>query len=1062
MARPSGIWGETRVQERAVIHISAKLIIVWVAIFLAAGWISAQGQSPTPPHEIEFASEFSSLGNEAARSQPLIHLHAQALYVDIEWGMLVVRDASGTAFLTINKHSPPLQSGDILDITGRVVPASGAPIITDMKIRALGRAQVSAPPKVSMASLGAAKFNGQFIETEGTLQAHPPEYDRVSYTLVDGPFKVQIIIPSSNASALANILEARVSVRAVKGAYTDPKTGAASFRLWVPEISDVMLEDQEWHGPFALPVIHIGQIQAPANASQANRPVHVKGTLVWAGVTGVVLANGPSSIYAELGDHLDGPIGSEIEIVGFPEQHDGTVYLRDCLMGKPGSVVLDLGRPREISPHTASLNSYAGTAVRISGRLVGQSTVGKDYLFTLDRDGVPIKLLIPGTAPKEQFLTISPGTEVECRGVLRLQPQKTGPPQIEILANSPSDLLVKTGLRTNWKLFIAILLVLVAIGVVLWIVQMRRALHVNTIQIRSQLEHEAQIESQYRRLFERNLAGVFTWNPLGEILDCNLAFARMVGYDEPAKVIGKSYCSFNTDLASCSLEAILGRGTRAQETEVKKADGSLVYLLEHTTYVDSPGAPYLETMALDISESRRAKLALQNARDAAHRESLRDALTGLPNRRHFIQAIKEELEASDNATSAVAVLFIDLNGFKAVNDTLGHNAGDEVLREVASRMAAELGSRGTLCRMGGDEFAVILRYCDTSSSPVQIAESLQACMIQPFPASGTQVAVSASIGISSYPQTASDDTTLLRQADSAMYIAKRSGANVVVVYTPDVGSEREEHNQLLTELKMAVARGEIHLEYQPEYELQTGQLMRFEALARWTSPVLGKVPPNKFIPVAEESGMMIDIGAHILEMACRDAVAWNAASGQRIPVAVNVSSIQLRGESFVESVLEIARRTGLDPTLLELEMTESITLNSHERAVGILTELRNAGVKLALDDFGTGYSSLSYLGDLPFDRLKIDRSFLRKADLGHGVPALLNAVLSVAHALSMAVVVEGVETVEELEFVTLIGADEVQGFLTGRPSSDPQRVIAEETIFATRVTAPAKAPRRIA
>jgi diguanylate cyclase (GGDEF)-like protein len=359
-------------------------------------------------------------------------------------------------------------------------------------------------------------------------------------------------------------------------------------------------------------------------------------------------------------------------------------------------------------------------------------------------------------------------------------------------------------------------------------------------------------------------------------------------------------------------------------------------------------------MALDISESRQDKIALQNARDAAHRESLRDALTGLPNRRHFIQAIKDEIEACDKAISAVAVLFIDLNGFKAVNDTLGHNAGDEVLRQVALRMAEKLEPGSTLCRMGGDEFAVIMRYCDISPSPVQVAESLRASLSEPMDASGTRVAVGASIGISTYPLLASDDTTLLRQADSAMYIAKRSGANMIVVYTPEVGSEREEQNQLLTELKMAVQRGEIYLEYQPEYETKTGRLMRFAALARWTNPVLGNVSPAKFIPIAEESGLIVDIGTHILETACGAACAWNAETGRKVPVAVNVSSIQFRRESFVESVLEITRRTGLDPSLLELEMTESITLNSRDRAVGTLTELRKAGVRLALDDFGTG------------------------------------------------------------------------------------------------------------
>lgn len=1016
-----------------------------MALFLLAVCGSA---ATCQTREIHTTAEMVALGNQKAAHGPPVHLRAEVTFSDFDWHTLFVRDSTGPIFVLTDTTSVRTHPGDLVDIQGIAAPGAVAPIVTHPKIRILGHGSLKATAKIPVISVESGTYDSQVVETEGVLRPGPPVWNHLNYTLADGQNAVSVFIPSKDNAALDKFLGSRVQVRGVVGTVTDDQNHAIGWRLLVTGPAQVVPEQPDWAGSFALPFTPIAQVQMPAANSRFDPPIHVKGTVVWKGTTGVVIANGSASIYADFPGSFDATVGSTIEIAGYPRQHDGVVELRDSLLRKVDAPIVNLGEPQQVSAHDGSVASHAGRMVRISGRFVSQAPIGKDYLFTLDDDGKYIKLLIPGSVLDNQLPTISPGTEVVCRGVLRIQQQKTGP-QIEILAARPSDLLVKPPARISGKKLLAALLLAAVLGVVLWIVQLRRSLRAQTILIRSQLEHEVRIESRYRRLFERNVAGVFTRTPMGEIIDCNSAFARMLGYEETSEVIGRNYFSLRVHVDSQSLETVRESGSRGQETALKQADGTIIYLMEHTICVDSESAPYFETVALDISESRRDKIALQNARDAAHRESLKDALTGLPNRRYFAGAVKKEIESAHSTPSCLAVFYIDLDGFKAVNDTMGHTVGDQVLRQVALRLVRTLGSKGSLCRIGGDEFAVILHYGENACTPEDTAKALLASLAEPFQAAHTMIAIGASVGISMFPLTASDDTSLLQQADSAMYIAKRSATNKIVIYTSDIGCELQEQNQLLAELKMAVSRDEIYLEYQPEYEVTTGRLVRFEALARWKNATLGSVSPGKFIPIAEESGLMVDIGKHILEMACRAAAAWNQGRERKIPVAVNVSSIQLRNDAYSEGVLETCRQAGLDPALLELEMTESITLDARERAGSILTELRNAGVKLALDDFGTGYSCLSYLGDLPFDRLKVDRSFLQKADLGRGVPALMNAVLSVAHALSMAVVVEGIETPDELEFVTAMGADEIQGFLLGRPSTDPVRVIEHDAASLT-------------
>jgi diguanylate cyclase (GGDEF)-like protein len=484
-----------------------------------------------------------------------------------------------------------------------------------------------------------------------------------------------------------------------------------------------------------------------------------------------------------------------------------------------------------------------------------------------------------------------------------------------------------------------------------------------------------------------------------------------------------------------------GGAVNGLETSLLNCNGQKLALLENITRVEDESGVYFETIAADITQSKHDRIELRRARDAAQKQSEVDALTGLPNRRRFTQLVSQNIETRGVEKHPMALQFLDLDGFKEINDTYGHMVGDLLLKEVGERLRSLLRTGDELCRVGGDEFAILLTHSESVADPGKVALALLRGFEQPFRIADQQVRVSGSIGISSFPSPALDYTSLLHQADSAMYVAKRAGRNRALFYTEAIGNDAREKTLMLAELTGAVARNEIHLHFQPLFSSSTHGLVRFEALARWNNRALGAVSPAQFIPIAEESGLIIEIGAHILEMACRQAAAWNERTTQAIPVAVNVSAAQLRPESFVGEVLEILGRTGLPPNLLELEMTESIMLEDVQKCREALARLRGAGIGLALDDFGTGYSSLSYLPELPFDRLKIARSFLEMMHRGRGGEALIHAVISIAHNLRMSVVVEGIETQKELTFVQSIGADEMQGYLLGRPDPDPYAVI---------------------
>jgi diguanylate cyclase (GGDEF)-like protein len=429
------------------------------------------------------------------------------------------------------------------------------------------------------------------------------------------------------------------------------------------------------------------------------------------------------------------------------------------------------------------------------------------------------------------------------------------------------------------------------------------------------------------------------------------------------------------------------------------------------------------------------------ARDAELRlieQSRTDALTSLPNRRHLVEQLRHELARASREKRMIGLLYIDLDGFKLVNDSLGHGMGDLLLCQVATRFASRVRASDTLARLGGDEFTVILTALERPEDARQAADALIECLVQPFMIEGNQITVGASIGITTQCPSSTEDPDLLKQADNAMYAAKRSGKNRAVHFSAELGMVARERLTLENELRGAIGRHEIFVLYQPEFDLKSGSLVRFEALARWKHPHLGDISPATFIPIAEDSGLIHILGEFVMEQACRRCLTWQNLPGAPVQIAVNVSALQFNSEDFVDIVSSILNRTGLPPKLLQIELTESVMIGSLSHTRDKILRLRTLGVNVAIDDFGTGYSSLGYLSQLPFTALKIDRTFLNNRRPTPESITMVQSMIELGHKMGLRVIVEGIEEERQLEMIREMGADDAQGYLLGRPGADPE------------------------
>ncbi|MCJ2049337.1 putative bifunctional diguanylate cyclase/phosphodiesterase, partial [Methylobacterium sp. J-070] len=442
---------------------------------------------------------------------------------------------------------------------------------------------------------------------------------------------------------------------------------------------------------------------------------------------------------------------------------------------------------------------------------------------------------------------------------------------------------------------------------------------------------------------------------------------------------------------------------------------------------------------IDISARKAAEG--QIAHMARH-----DGLTDLPNRALFYERLEGRLADLSTDDGSCAVLCLDLDHFKAVNDSLGHLAGDALLRAVAHRIRVVLRAEDTVARLGGDEFAVLMRKVGDLRRVEALAERLIDAVRAPVSFGEQQMQVGLSIGIALAPAHGVDGETLFKRADLALYRAKAEGRNTYRVFEPAMDEVVAERRDLERDLRHAIEGGELTLYYQPQVTTSGGDLVGFEALVRWMHPERGLVPPNAFIPLAEETGLILALGEWVLRAACREAARWE----RPLKVAVNLSPHQFQQADLAERVLAILTETGLSPMRLELEITETVIINDMARALGILRRLKALGISIAMDDFGTGYSSLATLQAFPFDKIKIDRSFVGHVEGSPQAAVIVRAVLGLGRSLGMSVVAEGVETEEQMRFLAAEACDEAQGYLIGRPQ--PIERFAERVGAAERVT----------
>ncbi len=451
-----------------------------------------------------------------------------------------------------------------------------------------------------------------------------------------------------------------------------------------------------------------------------------------------------------------------------------------------------------------------------------------------------------------------------------------------------------------------------------------------------------------------------------------------------------------------------------------------------------------EISVTNLLEDENVRALVLNMRDVTERreledqlvhEAFHDTLTGLANRALFSDRLGQALQRRSSSEFRIAVLFLDLDGFKETNDSQGHAAGDAILVEVATRLVDAVRGEDTVARLGGDEFAILVRsvHDDEENNARNVADRIRAALAEPFSIDDQPVYIRASIGIAYADSGAEDVGQLLRNADLAMYRAKAEGEGGYVLYSPSMHADLVDKLQIAADMRRGLEQGQFELYYQAEVDMTSGAVLGFEALARWNHPERGLVPPANFIPLAESTGLIRPLGQWVLEEACRQAAAWSVTMGRAIGMAVNVSGHQLGQSDFLAVVRNSIEAAGIDPAQLCLEMTESVLMNDTEDVLSLLNELKAMGIRLAIDDFGTGYSSLSYLHRFPFDTLKIDRSFVERVTSPSGEATLARTIVQLGQGLGVTTVAEGLENPEQYEALRRIGCNVGQGFYISRP-----------------------------
>ena len=539
-------------------------------------------------------------------------------------------------------------------------------------------------------------------------------------------------------------------------------------------------------------------------------------------------------------------------------------------------------------------------------------------------------------------------------------------------------------------------------------------------------------ERRYRSLFDNAIEGIFRTSPDGRYLDANPALARIYGFESPLQLMNSlsdigSQLYVDPARRHAFIETVTRSGSVSGfESQVRRCDGRLIWISENARAVhdDSGRLVCYEGTVEDVTELREYKERIE-------RQARQDDLTGLANRALLRERLQEAVRTA-SGESRFALVFVDLDRFKYINDSLGHHAGDELLCVMAERLTACSPRGSTVARVGGDEFVLLVPDADEAAAR-DLTRAILKATSDTWHFKGGEFRVNGSVGVALFPDHGRDPDTLLKNADAAMYLAKEQGRSTLRFFSAELSQQMTERLEAEQRLREAIRRDQLLLHYQPRTHLGTGRMTGAEALVRWQAPGGELVSPVSFISIAEETGLIVDIGRYVLRAACAQARRWVDAGHRSLVVSVNASPCELQQERYADRVLEALGEFGLPPDCLEIEITESMVVQDAPRLIRMLNRLRDLGVQIAIDDFGTGYSNLRYLQRFPAQRLKIDRSFISEVTQNAEDAAIVRAIITLGHSLDMLVVAEGVESQAQLALLRELGCDEVQGFLLGRP-----------------------------